>query len=87
MANLSALSALAIVVLLQISAVHGWTPGRATMYAAPYDPWQLGMGACQYGYLDRSKCTGWDVAALSDQFPGYNHGTKNCGCGLAETRL
>lgn len=59
-------------------AFSGWKQGRATYYDGPTDYWSIHEGSCGYGYLDKDTVTGWDIAALSDQFESFGGSCGRC---------
>eukprot|EP00877_Chromochloris_zofingiensis_P010717 jgi/Chrzof1/589/Cz01g21130.t1 len=61
-----------------VTAQGDWRQGRATLYGNEPWYWDIHGGSCGFGYVDPDQNTGWDVVALSDQFPGYSGSCGSC---------
>ncbi|KAI3429475.1 hypothetical protein D9Q98_005566 [Chlorella vulgaris] len=72
--------ALALTLLLRLASAAadeaGWKVGRGTFYGI--GKWSIHSGACGFGCISEDQPAGWDVVALSDQFPGFAGSCGRC---------
>ncbi|PRW60661.1 hypothetical protein C2E21_0949 [Chlorella sorokiniana] len=67
---------LALLALSLTAVAADWKQGRASYYGT--DGWSIHKGNCGFGYISQDQPAGWDVAALSDQFPNFAGSCGRC---------
>ncbi|GBF98268.1 hypothetical protein Rsub_10931 [Raphidocelis subcapitata] len=55
-----------------------WALGRATFYGGKGDGFSIHEGSCEFGQVDPTVGTGWDIAALSDMDPEFEGSCGRC---------